>query len=201
MGSSGARWLGKQSVVKSCPACAVVTPPVMTVRPKMMTSQDLRTVLPPSVRDPARPAGLPIPPLLSAYRSKVLSAIDGMAIRKGCEVSSCACGRRREAMNREGGTTSRGTLHVRSSDPSEGRPLHLALNVPYLLGEVPRACNTTSEPMAHIDGHADVIAVRSRDEDRNASRSREDHGTSPTRRGRSGTASLLPQAYCRPWRR
>ena len=87
-------------------------------------------------------------------------------------------------MNREGGgTTSRGTLHVRSSDPSEGRPLHLALNVPYLLGEVPRACNSTSEPMAHIDGHADVIAVRSRDEDRDASRSREEIGTALSRRG------------------
>src|SRR2546422_8798419 len=109
MGSSVARWLGKQSVVKTPSACAVVTPPVMTVRPKMTTSQDLRTVLPPSVRDPARPAGLPIPPLLSAYRSKVLSAIDGMAMRTGRGyVLVRLRGRRREAKNREGEGRHRG---------------------------------------------------------------------------------------------
>src|SRR5947208_10237112 len=103
MGSSGARWLAKQSVVKTPSACAVVTPPVMTITPRMMTSQDLRTVLPPSVRDPARPAGLPIPPLLSAYRSKVLSAIDGMAVRtcRACVLARLRGGRR-EAKNREG---------------------------------------------------------------------------------------------------
>src|SRR5207302_9049456 len=87
-------------------------------------------------------------------------------------------------MNREGeGTTSRGTLQVRSSDSSELIPLHLAPNVRYLLGEVPRSSNTGLKRTTHIGGHADVIAVRSCDEDRDASRSREEIGTAPARRG------------------
>src|SRR6476660_2104646 len=110
MGSSGARWLGKQSVVKTPSACAVVTPPVMTVRPKMMTSQDLRTVLSPLGSRPGQAGGPPYPPSLSAFRSKVLSAIDVMALLRGRGwVLVRVRERRRKAENHEKGrTTSRG---------------------------------------------------------------------------------------------
>src|SRR6476659_7875657 len=64
IGSSGARWLGRQSVKKVWPpACADGTTSMMSSAPRMMTSHDLRMVSPLSVHDPARPSGLPLPPL------------------------------------------------------------------------------------------------------------------------------------------
>src|SRR6478672_6897858 len=129
MGSSGARWLGKQSVVKTPSACAVVTPPVMTVRPKMMTSQDLRTVLSPLGSRPGQAGGPPYPPSLSAFRSKVLSAIDVMALLRGRGWVPCACvsdDARRRTMRR-GGRHREDATRCLPTSSHVGRPHH-ALN-------------------------------------------------------------------------
>src|SRR5205823_11898846 len=67
----------------------------MSSAPRMMTSHDLRMVSPLSVRDPTRPAGLPIPPL-SAH-----AAVD---------LESERCGHSGVLMGRGGNVWRRGGL-------------------------------------------------------------------------------------------
>src|SRR5207245_9800547 len=71
------------------------------------------------------------------------SAIDGMPVRTGRGYLMRFAWAASRGDEPEGEvTTSRGTLHAQSSDPSEVGPLYLAPNVPYLLRAVPRSTNT-----------------------------------------------------------
>ena len=76
MESSGARWLGRQSVKKVWPAArADGRTSTMSSAPRMMTSQGSALgLLPLSVRDPRQTGGPPYPPLLSAHPAVLLES-------------------------------------------------------------------------------------------------------------------------------
>ena len=104
MGSSGARWLGRQSVKKVWPAArADGRTSTMSSAPRMMTSQGSALgLLPLSVRDPGQTGGPPYPPLLSAYPAVLLESEqrDHSQVLTGTE-SRRGSGRRRHVANRD----------------------------------------------------------------------------------------------------